>query len=148
MSDYMDHIDGIVAEDTTKLREARKSYGDSWKKRGGANAFFMLCRKFDRMENQVEDLGYDIFRAAIEDTRPEGIIDDIRDLRRYLILVEAEVVERMRNTAGVNVEDMVALQAKQMREMVQRSTSCDCGVSAGNGHRYGCAAIMGGGENG
>ena len=148
MSDYMDHIDGIVAEDTAKLREARKSYGDSWKKRGGANAFFMLCRKFDRMENQVQDLGYDIFRAVLEDTRPEGIIDDIRDLRRYLILVEAEVVERMRNAAGVNVEATVALQAKQMREMVQRSTSCDCGCKPGCAHRYGCAAIMGGGDNG
>ena len=138
MSDYMDHIDGIVAEDTTKLREARKSYGDSWKKRGGANAFFMLCRKFDRMEHQVQDLGYDIFRAAMEDTRPEGIIDDIRDLRRYLILVEAEVVERMRNSLPVPIS----------RAGQTEGQKCDCGVSAGNGHRYGCATLMGGGDNG
>lgn len=150
MSDYMDHIDGIVAEDTAKLREARKSYGDSWKKRGGANAFFMLCRKFDRMENQVQDLGYDIFRAALEDTRPEGIIDDIRDLRRYLILVEAEVIERMQNSLPVPDPNYNSNNPYRhgCDPTIGMETSCDCGRHADQPHRYGCATLMGGGDNG
>ena len=54
----------------------------------------MLARKWDRLEKQVDEYNYDIFNAAKEDMREEGILDDIRDLRRYLFLVEAEV--RMR----------------------------------------------------
>lgn len=37
---------------------------------------------------------WDIFAAIAADKRPEGIIDDIRDLRRYLVLVEAEMIAR------------------------------------------------------
>jgi len=51
----------------------------------------MLARKWDRLEKQVGEYNYDIFRAAYDDRREEGIIDDIRDLRRYLFLVEAQV---------------------------------------------------------
>ena len=73
------------------MHEAEKSYGDSWKKRGGIGAFMMLARKWDRIENQSNDYTYDIFLALEEDQRPEGLIDDIRDLRRYLLLVEAQI---------------------------------------------------------
>jgi hypothetical protein len=51
----------------------------------------MLARKWDRIENQSNDYTYDIFLALEEDQRPEGLIDDIRDLRRYLLLVEAQI---------------------------------------------------------
>ena len=51
----------------------------------------MLARKWDRIEKQSCDYTYDIFLALEEDKRPEGLIDDIRDLRRYLLLVEAEM---------------------------------------------------------
>ena len=54
----------------------------------------MLARKWDRLENQTTAKLYDIFKAVMEDDRAEGIIDDIRDLRRYLMLVEAEMVDR------------------------------------------------------
>ena len=37
---------------------------------------------------------YDIFHAIASDRRAEGIIDDVRDLRRYLMLVEAEMRAR------------------------------------------------------
>lgn len=37
---------------------------------------------------------YDLFAHAEADKRPEGLIDDIRDLRRYLLLVEAELRAR------------------------------------------------------
>ena len=81
----------ISAKDWTSLDSAEEDYGDSWKKRGGIGAFMMLARKWDRIEKQVNDYTYDIFLALDEDKRPEGLIDDIRDLRRYLLLVEAEM---------------------------------------------------------
>ena len=54
----------------------------------------MLARKWDRLEKQVNECNFDVFKAINEDGRDEGIIDDIRDLRRYLFLVEAEMVLR------------------------------------------------------
>ena len=90
-SKIIQKVNKLANEDVTGLHEAEKSYGDSWKKRGGIGAFMMLARKWDRIENQVNDYTYDIFLALDEDKRPEGLIDDIRDLRRYLLLVEAEM---------------------------------------------------------
>ena len=75
--------------DVTKLEEAERSYGDSWRKRGGIGAFMMLARKWDRIENQVTKDGYDIFESIYDDPTDVGILDDIRDLRRYLLLVES-----------------------------------------------------------
>lgn len=124
---FLSKLKGIADADVAKLFEAEKSYGDSWKKRGGVGAFMMLARKWDRIENQIgikpdltkltpgerieyeqaasivselnakcesSKFGWDIFKAAIEDQRKEGLIDDIRDLRTYLMLVEAELQVR------------------------------------------------------
>jgi hypothetical protein len=55
-------------------------------------AFMMLARKWDRLEKQTNDFGYDLFAAINDDTRDEGILDDIRDLRRYLLLVESHML--------------------------------------------------------
>ena len=106
-NDYLNHLEPIVTEDVVGLRKAQNSYGDSWKRRGGVGAFMMLARKWDRLENHVmvrRSRGtvaesksadkYDIFAHIELDTRAEGILDDIRDLRRYLILVEAEMRAR------------------------------------------------------
>lgn len=81
----------IATSDVDGLLEAEKHYGDSWKKRGGVGAFMMLARKWDRLELQVKKYGYDIFESISADMRAEGVIDDIRDLRRYLLLVEAHM---------------------------------------------------------
>ena len=90
-SKIIQKVNTLANEDVKGLHEAEQSYGDSWKKRGGVGAFMMLARKWDRLENQVTKVNYDVFQAVKEDTRPEGILDDIQDLRRYLLLVEAEV---------------------------------------------------------
>ena len=150
MADYMQHLDSISTGDVASLHEARKSYGDSWKKRGGTNAFFMLCRKWDRLDLQVEKHHYDIFAAAVADTRVEGIIDDIRDLRRYLILVEAEIIERQRKVAAESTPyaNMKTVDVDMMRAEAMRQQRCDCGNPPGTPHRYGCAVLMGGGEHG
>lgn len=98
----------IVAEDVVGLAKAEESYGDSWCKRGGIGAYMMMARKWDRIERAIEPpanahgdgqaqmsskdavvQGYDIFAGIKADKRAEGLIDDIRDLRRYLLLVEA-----------------------------------------------------------
>jgi hypothetical protein len=54
----------------------------------------MLARKWDRLEKAVEAHGWDVFAAARGDERVEGIRDDLADLRRYLLLVETELLER------------------------------------------------------
>ena len=84
-------VEVLCAEDWTSLDKAEQDYGDSWRKRGGVGACMMLARKWDRIENQVIDRGWDIFEAIEKDIRPEGILDDIKDLRRYLLLVEAHM---------------------------------------------------------
>ena len=43
----------IAQNDVDKLETAEKSYGTSWRQRGGVGAFMMLARKWDRIENQV-----------------------------------------------------------------------------------------------
>ena len=91
-SDIIAKVNQIAHEDVQKLHEAEKSYGNSWKQRGGVGAFMMLARKWDRIENQTQREKYDIFQTIRIDNREEGVIDDIRDLRRYLLLVEAEML--------------------------------------------------------
>lgn len=96
---YLDHLETLAKSDADSLRRSERNYGDSWKRRGGIGAFMMLARKWDRIENAMKGPticgdtpdSYDIFNRIRLDTRAEGLIDDIRDLRRYLLLVEAEM---------------------------------------------------------
>lgn len=74
--------------DVKQIEEKDKEYGGSWCKRGGTNAFYMLVRKWDRIEKAMEANGT-LARAIQNDSRDEGILDDFGDLRRYLLLVQA-----------------------------------------------------------
>lgn len=113
-----DFLQDVADADVRGLLKARESYGDSWKQRGGVGAYMMLARKMDRLENQVKKHGYDVFEAFLADQRSEGIIDDIRDLRRYLMLVEAELVARgdleFLIPARVSKPDLYALLAEEL----------------------------------
>ena len=91
-SEIISLVEEVAKIDVEKLHKAEQSYGNSWKKRGGIGAFMMLARKWDRLEKQVTENSFDVFLAAKKDTRAEGILDDIQDLRRYLMLVEAEII--------------------------------------------------------
>lgn len=93
MPSEIPHLNAVLAGDAAALENARKHYGESWCKRGGAGAFFMLARKWDRLENHLGKRGFDVLTAIKDDQRAEGVIDDVRDLRRYLALVEAKAVE-------------------------------------------------------
>jgi len=88
---HLNHIAEICQEDASGLITAHDSYGNSWKKRGGAGVYLTMIRKFDRMDLTAEKFKYDIFEAVRADPRAEGILDDIRDARRYLVLIEAEL---------------------------------------------------------
>lgn len=83
-----ENIKGIAQKDLEALSRAQSSYGDSWRRRGGIGAFMMLARKFDRIEHQSEKHGWNIFEAGEVYKGEAGLLDDIRDLRRYLLLVE------------------------------------------------------------
>lgn len=108
---YINRINETANKDVDILLKKDKEYGGSWLKRGGVGAFMMLCRKWDRIEQAMEvksitgglDPGparYDVIGRALADGREEGILDDIGDLRRYLLLVEAEVRERLDKKRG------------------------------------------------
>lgn len=95
-TEYLGHLQAVADEDVRGLTRVQSSYGNSWKQRGGIGAFMMLARKWDRMDKRVSrSVGgaapYDIFQHVLLDQRAEGVIDDIRDLRRYLLLVESEL---------------------------------------------------------
>jgi len=97
---HLKFIQEIAQEDAAGLIKAHESYGDSWKKRGGIGAYMVMIRKFDRMENGVRPHGFDIVKAVKADQRPEGLIDDIRDARRYLLLIESWLRELGLTKAG------------------------------------------------
>ena len=90
---HMRHVKEVLAHDYAGLDDKERQYRGSWKSRGGVGAFMMLARKWDRLEPFVGRYGYDIFEAVHKDRRPEGVIDDIRDLRRYLALVESHCID-------------------------------------------------------
>ena len=109
---HMDYLEEIARVDVTRLRKKEKLYGGSWKKRGGVGAFMMLARKWDRIENQAKHAlhdadvrppnpeyrdidAYDIFgHIEAQGDRNDGLLEDVRDLRCYLLLVEAEMRAR------------------------------------------------------
>lgn len=108
----------LMVKDHASLDQAALNYGPSWKLRGGVGAFHVIARKWDRIETAMgwsqdpegwpdpeltpEDFNACIevcdvdrfFRLVLEDKRPEGIWDDIRDLRRYAFLVIDEWFQR------------------------------------------------------
>lgn len=91
--EHVDFLSGVACDDIEHIKRKEAKYKGSWKKRGGPGAFHNLVRKWDRIEVELkENYGDDIFRACRED--PDFRENEIGDLRRYLMLVEAH----LRNT--------------------------------------------------
>lgn len=84
-------IQALASKDVVVLQEKGKAYGRSWINRGGVGAFMMLARKWDRIENMSRERNYDILMALMEEG--PNLLDDIQDLRRYLLLVESEYLD-------------------------------------------------------
>lgn len=116
---HLDYIRAVAEEDLRYVDEKDRSYGGSWKRRGGVGAFMMLARKWDRLEVFLSGVKYDIFEAIEQQTKAEidlhisrvpagffgtavppeigkdgTVLAEVRDLRRYLMLVEAEMMAR------------------------------------------------------
>jgi len=106
----------LANQDVQALMTARLAYGESWNSRGGSGAFHVFARKWDRIENQAKMAGYDIFQAMEKFPGKDGLLDDVRDLRRYLLLVE-EYWFRECPTGGkhaVNLETVTCGKCKQL----------------------------------
>jgi hypothetical protein len=89
----MDYLDMVAVEDVQQLRKKEQTYQGSWKKRGGIGTFMMLARKWDRLESMAQSRGWDVFKDP-GDGSDGTPLAEIRDLRRYLLLVEAELKSR------------------------------------------------------
>lgn len=127
---HMDWLQVVANEDVKHLELKEQTYKGSWKRRGGVGAFMMLARKWDRIEGFMEtNLNYDIFRGI--ENNPSGkdgtVIAEIRDLRRYLLLVEAEMVARgvlaynpvERDGGTVNMPQMPPMSLTQRAEALR-----------------------------
>ena len=103
MENKWEKMRDIAQLDLQALKKAEESYGNSWRRRGGVGAFMMLARKFDRIEHQAEKHGWDIFEADEVYKGEAGLLDDIRDLRRYLLLTEEHILAN--TVTGEDVEE-------------------------------------------
>jgi hypothetical protein len=93
--EYHENLEDISTSDVDEVKAKDISYGSSWKKRGGIGAFMMLARKWDRLEEICKaKFSYDVIEAVKADMsgKDGSVLAEIRDLRRYLLLVEAEAV--------------------------------------------------------
>jgi len=101
---HMRFLADVCTHDVEVLVEKEAKYKGSWKKRGGTGAFHVFARKWDRIENQLEEVGYDVFKLCQDD--PDFRENEIGDLRRYLMLVEAELqnLEKKHSKGGESTE--------------------------------------------
>jgi hypothetical protein len=89
---YMDKLQEIADEDVEHLHKKGEEYGDTWMEDGGIGAFFVTSQKWKRLHRHAKRHGYDVFAAVHDDA--ESVLDDIGDLRRYLMLIEAHVLQQ------------------------------------------------------
>jgi hypothetical protein len=94
--DHMGFLEDILKRDLVTLRHKEATYNGSWKKRGGSGAFMVTARKWDRLENICTKHAYNIFKAIGTDmSGADGsALAEVRDLRQYLALIEAEMLSR------------------------------------------------------
>lgn len=93
--DYHQYVADVAANDVDEVLPRDVAYKGSWQRRGGVGIFnTAFARKWDRIEAAAETHGYDIIKAWQADPGANGLIDDIRDLRRYLLLFEALLIQR------------------------------------------------------
>lgn len=126
---HLAYLKLISLRDIEGLEGADSRYGDSWMKRGGAGAYFVTVRKIDRLEEEAKGVNFDIFKAAVKYPGKDGTLDTIRDLRRYLMLIEAEILLQQgihpdwayQNKEVIkNVEKRLGISAPKLDEDVER----------------------------
>lgn len=122
---HMNYLEAVAASDVSHVRHKELTYMGSWKRRGGVGAFMMMARKWDRLEGMLgleDGTQYNIF-AAIE-AKPGGedgtALAEIRDLRRYLLLVESEMMSRSAIEAARKKAEALEAVAKRGVSMTER----------------------------
>lgn len=100
---YHRYLEAVAADDIAYVRRKDKAYGASWKRRGGPGAFFTLVRPWDRFERMAEEyvVPFDVFTMIMMQglEGPDGsAIACVRDMRRYLLLLECEMAEQLADT--------------------------------------------------
>lgn len=76
---------GLTESDITNLLDTAEAIEQGTRLPGSEEATAALIRK------AVQNRQYDILEIGANDTREEGLLDDIGDLRRYLLLVEERI---------------------------------------------------------
>lgn len=101
---YHRHLASITEGDLDYVRRKDAQYQASWKRHGGVGAFFTIVRPWDRLYSMVTAPDkvwpqYDLMRAVLHemDGKDGSVLACVRDLRRYLLLVEAEALEQQLN---------------------------------------------------
>lgn len=119
---YHRHLTSVALADIDHVLKKDTQYAASWKQRGGVGAFFTIVRPWDRFVNMLDPSkvpgdareapisaranrpvpAFDLFEAI----RADGLVGEdgtiiacVRDLRRYLLLVEAHMIEEMTGDA-------------------------------------------------
>lgn len=88
---HVEHVERIHAQDWAVIRHKELNvYRGSWKKRGGRGAFHVTARKWDALEAVVGKFKDDVFEGMAAADGDGSLIEQVRDLRRYLTLWEAE----------------------------------------------------------
>lgn len=106
--DHMAFLEEIAKTDIEELRRKEKTYGGSWKKRGGIGAYHVSVRVMDRLEKIVEEqFNQDIFAAIRADcSGADGsALAQVRDYRRYLMLIESQMMAEGVVRAGEKIEE-------------------------------------------
>lgn len=93
----------LEERDVARITEGAQHYGPSWKRRGGAGAYMVAIRKWDRLVVQLGKHDWHVGAAIAADQRAEGIMDDLRDLRCYFLMILAE---RQRPVAASSETDL------------------------------------------
>lgn len=98
---YHRHYAVVLGEDHQETMRKDTEYQGSWMRRGGVGAFMMLARKWDRIEGLLGPHHLNIMSAIQADydsDRVQGsdgtVIAEVRDLRRYLLNVEAYAIQQ------------------------------------------------------
>ncbi len=93
---HMEWLERVVASDVAVLRTKEETYQGSWKRRGGRGVFHMFARIWDHLEAMLVPFDDDVFMGIAD--HPLGDngtpLVAVRDLRRYLLLCEAEMCAR------------------------------------------------------
>lgn len=94
-TDLMETLSRLV--DVAEMKD--REYGASWCKRGGIGAWFTTVRKFDRIQTQLKQQGFDVWK--VDDTgKTESLDETLLDAINYLLLI----MEKKEVIAGITVQ--------------------------------------------